>query len=76
MIFLEPKIAPDGDKLCTQAEVNRNLTRSTCHQLDPVPIDRSEAIADRKSTDLWIFNPRVIIESINFLPSGIFYDYF
>jgi teichuronic acid biosynthesis glycosyltransferase TuaH len=33
-------------------------------------------VLEEVSNNLWVFNPRVIIESINFLPSGLAYNYF
>ncbi len=30
----------------------------------------------KENENLWIFNPRIILESINFLPSGFLYNYF
>ena len=33
-------------------------------------------ILDEVENQLWVFNPRVILESINFLPKGFFYRFF
>lgn len=38
-------------------------------------IVRSENIFNKITQNLWVFNPRIILESINFLPSGFFYRY-
>lgn len=38
-------------------------------------IRRGKNVLEEKSSNLWIFNPRVIIESINFLPGGSLYKY-
>ena len=64
--------------------VNRPLDRISQHKYknDIRTKNRLESINHGKnvleeiSSRLWVFNPRVIIESINFLPRGFIYNYF
>ena len=63
--------------------VNRPLDRISRYKYknDPRTRARLESIKDGKnvlreiSTGLWVFNPRVVLESINFLPKGFIYNY-
>jgi glycosyltransferase involved in cell wall biosynthesis len=63
--------------------VNRPLDRISRHKFknDARTKARLESIKNGKnvleeiSGGLWIFNPRVVLESINFLPKGVIYNY-
>lgn len=39
-------------------------------------LKHDEHIINEISSNLWVFNPRIIVESINFLPSGLVYNFF
>lgn len=39
-------------------------------------IKQGKNIINKISFQMWVFNPRVMVESINFLPRGILYNYF
>jgi glycosyltransferase involved in cell wall biosynthesis len=64
--------------------VNRPLDRVTKIKLknDIQTKNRIESIQQGTNTllkeneNLWVFNPRIILESINFLPAGLLYNYF
>ena len=63
--------------------VNRPLDRISNFKAvnDIQTINRKESVKRGKNiikevkNNLWVFNPRIIVESINFLPTGFLYDF-
>ena len=63
--------------------VNRPLDRISYYKnhKDKKVKARLESIQQNKNTltevekNIWVLNPRIILDSINFLPPGVFYDY-